>query len=237
MWTAFAVGGAAMPPSDEDALARMRSGDHDAYVILYERYSGAARRLASPILPRSDVDDVVAEVFAASFAASFAAIRRGRGRRDDFGPYVLSAVRRECYRSLRRRGRRRETPANRTKWSDRPCSSSLPTTRSGRCSTRRFAEPADRLVVDRGRRAEPRGDRRAHRHHRAGGRRHGDAGPPCPGRGVPRGSLGWRRAAFATRLSRRQEIAGRRGARDRQRPQAWTCPGTCLPLRRLRERA
>jgi RNA polymerase sigma factor (sigma-70 family) len=90
-------------PSDEAILARMRSGDDGAYVLLYERYVGAARRLARSILhSRNDVDDVVSEVFAGTFAA----IRRGRGPRDAFGPYLLSSVRRECYRSWRRRGRR-----------------------------------------------------------------------------------------------------------------------------------
>ncbi len=93
-------------PSDADVLARMRNGDHGAYVLLYERYVGPARRLARSILHRScEVDDVVSEVFAASFAA----IRRGRGPKDAFGPYVLSSVRRECYRSWRRHGKQRET--------------------------------------------------------------------------------------------------------------------------------
>ena len=84
------------PASDAEILQRMRDGDHAAYVVLYERYVGSAVRLAHSILRRGDVDDIVAEVFAATFAA----IRRGKGPVDDFGPYVFSAVRRECYRVL-----------------------------------------------------------------------------------------------------------------------------------------
>ena len=56
----------------------------------------------------ADVDDVVSEVFAAAFRA----IRRGKGPADDFGPYVLRSVRRECARSWRRRARRRESPSD-----------------------------------------------------------------------------------------------------------------------------
>ena len=86
------------PAPDAEILQRMRDGDHGAYVVLYERYVGRSVRLAQSILRRGDVDDIVAEVFAAAFAA----IRRGKGPTDDFGPYVLSAVRRECYRASRR---------------------------------------------------------------------------------------------------------------------------------------
>jgi RNA polymerase sigma factor (sigma-70 family) len=94
---------------DAAVLQRLRRGDTDAYAVLYGRHAGRARRLAGSLLGNAaDVDDVVAEVFSASFRA----IRRGKGPADDFGPYVLRAVRRECARSWRRRAHRRESPSD-----------------------------------------------------------------------------------------------------------------------------
>jgi RNA polymerase sigma factor (sigma-70 family) len=90
--------------SEAEILRRVRNGDVATYGVLYERHLGAARRLARSLLAdRSDADDVVAEVFAATFAA----MRKGRGPADDFRPYMLTAVRRECQRTWRRGGRQR----------------------------------------------------------------------------------------------------------------------------------
>ena len=90
--------------SDAKVLRRMRGGDDAAFAILYERHVGAARRLARSLLrERADVDDVVAEVFAAAFRA----LQRGKGPADDFRPYVLRSIRRECARTWLRQARRR----------------------------------------------------------------------------------------------------------------------------------
>ena len=90
--------------SEAELLRRVRNGDVATYGVLYERHLGAARRLARSLLADpSDADDVVAEVFSATFAA----MRKGRGPADDFRPYVLTAVRRECQRTWRRGGRQR----------------------------------------------------------------------------------------------------------------------------------
>ena len=97
------------PEPDAAVLQRLRRGDTDAYAVLYGRHAGAARRLAGSLLGNAaDVEDVVSEVFAAAFRA----IAHGKGPADDFGPYVLSSVRRECARSWRRRARRRELPVD-----------------------------------------------------------------------------------------------------------------------------
>lgn len=87
---------------EADILARVRRGDRHAYGLLYERHVANARRVARAVMHRSgDVDDAVAE----AFAAAFAAIRRGKGPRDCFGPYIKSCVRHECFRLMRRSGR------------------------------------------------------------------------------------------------------------------------------------
>nr|MBA3287832.1 sigma-70 family RNA polymerase sigma factor [Acidimicrobiia bacterium] len=90
---------AAGEQSDADVLRKVRRGDRIAYGLLYSRHVGAARRLARGILGRRpEADDVVAEVFASTLAA----LDGGRGPVDAFAPYLLSSVRYECYRVLRR---------------------------------------------------------------------------------------------------------------------------------------
>ncbi len=90
--------------AEAPVLQRVRDGDAAAFGVLYERHLGAARRLARSLLADpSDADDAVSEVFTAAFAA----MRKGRGPRDDFRPYVLTSVRRECQRAWRRGARQR----------------------------------------------------------------------------------------------------------------------------------
>lgn len=87
---------------EADILRRIQRGDRHAYGVLYERYVAGARRVARAVLrSNTDVDDAVAE----GFAAAFAAIRRGKGPRDCFGPYIKSCVRHECFRLMKRAGR------------------------------------------------------------------------------------------------------------------------------------
>jgi RNA polymerase sigma factor (sigma-70 family) len=88
--------------SDSAILELVRRGDLRAYVVLYERYVGAAGRVARSLLRNpADADDVVSEVFASVLSV----IQRGKGPRDGFGPYLMASVRHECYRAQRRRGR------------------------------------------------------------------------------------------------------------------------------------
>jgi RNA polymerase sigma factor (sigma-70 family) len=73
-----------------------------AYVVLYERHVGAARRLARSLLRNhADADDVVSEVFASVLAV----IQRGKGPRDGFAAYLMASIRHECHRARRRRHR------------------------------------------------------------------------------------------------------------------------------------
>jgi RNA polymerase sigma factor (sigma-70 family) len=88
--------------SDSDVLALVRRGDRLAYVVLYERHVGAARRLARSLLRNhADADDVVSEVFASVLAV----IQRGKGPRDGFAAYLMASIRHECHRARRRRHR------------------------------------------------------------------------------------------------------------------------------------
>ena len=94
--------------SDSDVLALVRRGDRLAYVVLYERHVGPARRLARSLLRNhADADDVVSEVFASVLAV----IQRGKGPRDSFAAYLMASIRHECHRARRRRHR---TPVSTT---------------------------------------------------------------------------------------------------------------------------
>ena len=91
--------------SDADLIAAARSGDAEAYGVLYQRHSAAADRLARQIVKRpADVDDVVAE----TFARVLYAIKRGLGPAQAFRPYLLTAVRRVAIDLIR--GQRKQIP-------------------------------------------------------------------------------------------------------------------------------
>ena len=84
--------------SDAELITAVRSGDADAYGILYQRHAHAARRVARHITPSpADVDDVVAE----TFVRVLAAIRRGGGPAEAFRPYLVTAARRVALDHLR----------------------------------------------------------------------------------------------------------------------------------------
>lgn len=98
--------------SDADLIAAARSGDAEAYGVLYQRHSAAADRLARQIVKHpADVDDVVAE----TFARVLYAIKRGLGPAQAFRPYLLTAVRRVAIDLIR--GQRKQIP---TEESDLP---------------------------------------------------------------------------------------------------------------------
>jgi RNA polymerase sigma factor (sigma-70 family) len=91
--------------SDADLIAAARSGDAEAYGVLYQRHSAAADRLARQIVKHpADVDDVVAE----TFARVLHALKRGLGPAQAFRPYLLTAVRRVAIDLLR--GQRKQIP-------------------------------------------------------------------------------------------------------------------------------
>ncbi|HYK32574.1 MAG TPA: sigma-70 family RNA polymerase sigma factor [Streptosporangiaceae bacterium] len=101
------------PPSltasagDADLIGAARSGDADAYGVLYERHAAAARRLASQIVKTpADADDVVAE----TFARVLYALRNGNGPAEAFRPYLLTAVRRVAIDLVS--GQRRQIPTD-----------------------------------------------------------------------------------------------------------------------------
>src|SRR6266699_5920033 len=84
--------------SDAELITAVRSGDSDAYGILYERHSPRALRLARQISGgEADADDIVAE----TFAKVLAAIKGGAGPTEVFLPYLLTSVRRVAYDHVR----------------------------------------------------------------------------------------------------------------------------------------
>ena len=86
--------------TDEQLVARVRSGELDAYDVLFERHNASARRVARAALgDATDVDDVVAE----AFASVLGALQRGNGPREGFVGYLVSTVRHEAFRANRRR--------------------------------------------------------------------------------------------------------------------------------------
>jgi RNA polymerase sigma factor (sigma-70 family) len=74
---------------DAALLARVREGDDAAYGELWARHAAGARRVASRLVPRADVEDLVSE----AFERTLAAIRSGRGPESTFFPYVARALR------------------------------------------------------------------------------------------------------------------------------------------------
>ena len=98
----MAIPGDTWATSDADLVDRVREGDLEGYDELFQRHSDRARRVARAVLDNpTDADDVVSE----AFAAVLAALQRGKGPREEFAGYLVSAVRHEAYRTNRRRGR------------------------------------------------------------------------------------------------------------------------------------
>lgn len=79
--------------SDGELLRRVRTGDPDAYGMLFARHRPVAGRVARRFA-RGDDDEVVAE----AFASVLAQIRAGRGPTESFRAYLLTTVRREAAR-------------------------------------------------------------------------------------------------------------------------------------------
>ncbi len=92
---------------DATLIARVRSGDHHAYGLLYARHRDAVERLAAHLCrDRHEADDVAAEVFANTLRA----IGHGAGPSDDLKPYLLRAVRHTIIKLRTRTDTGRATP-------------------------------------------------------------------------------------------------------------------------------
>lgn len=98
----MAMPGETWATSDAGLVDRVREGDLDRYDELFQRHGDLARRVARAVLDNpTDADDVVSE----AFAAVLAALQGGKGPREQFAGYLVSAVRHEAYRTNRRGGR------------------------------------------------------------------------------------------------------------------------------------
>jgi RNA polymerase sigma-70 factor (ECF subfamily) len=96
-------------PSDAEAVARARSGDHEAFRVLVERYQGRAFRLAARVLRDDErARDVVQE----AFLKVYGALRRFEGR-SSFYTWLYRVVMNLCL-DLRRRDKR----GREVEWSD-----------------------------------------------------------------------------------------------------------------------
>ncbi|MER6993167.1 sigma-70 family RNA polymerase sigma factor [Saccharopolyspora hirsuta] len=80
--------------SDAELIDAVRSGDGEAFGLLYERHVGAAHAMARQVTKsQAEADDVVSE----AFAKVLGLLRDGRGPTDAFRAYLLTAVRHGAY--------------------------------------------------------------------------------------------------------------------------------------------
>ena len=77
------------PLSDADLVLRSRSGDAEAFAILWERHYSAGIAVARSITPTIDADDLVQE----AFTRIFQVVRRGGGPTGAFRAYLFTAIR------------------------------------------------------------------------------------------------------------------------------------------------
>jgi RNA polymerase sigma factor (sigma-70 family) len=80
-------------PSDAELILQVRSGDRDAFGVLYERHAAAARALARQYVSSADAEDVVAD----AFSKLFEMLRRGAGPDAGFRPYLYTVVRHRAF--------------------------------------------------------------------------------------------------------------------------------------------
>ncbi len=105
------VASAAEPtgPPESEIVARARSGDHDAFRTLVERYQGRAYRLALRVLADEEqARDVVQE----AFLKAYAALDRFEGR-SSFYTWLYRLVFNLCIDA-----KRRDRSANQVEWSE-----------------------------------------------------------------------------------------------------------------------
>ncbi|GGM20378.1 RNA polymerase sigma factor [Promicromonospora citrea] len=80
-------------PSDAELILQVRSGNREAFGVLYERHAAAARALARQYVSPSDAEDVVAD----AFSKLFEMLRRGAGPDAGFRPYLYTVVRHRAF--------------------------------------------------------------------------------------------------------------------------------------------
>jgi len=91
-------------PADAELITAVRSGDLEAYGVLYRRHAGAARTQARQLAgPGPEADDLVAE----AFLRVLDALRGGGGPEASFRAYLLTTLR-NTVRDRARRDRRLE---------------------------------------------------------------------------------------------------------------------------------
>ncbi len=79
----------ALAPTDEELLARTRSGDRSAYAELWQRHVQAALTFARQLTHRVDPEDLVAE----AYTQVLAAMARGNGPESSFRSYLFASMR------------------------------------------------------------------------------------------------------------------------------------------------
>jgi len=77
-------------PSDAELIARVRTGDLEAYGELFGRHQHAAVRMARQLVPPNDADDLASD----AFSKVLDALRNGGGPDISFRAYLLTTVRR-----------------------------------------------------------------------------------------------------------------------------------------------
>ena len=80
-------------PSDAELILQVRSGDREAFGVLYERHAGAAKALARQYVSPADADDVVAD----AFSKLFEMLHRGAGPDAGFRTYLYTVVRHRSF--------------------------------------------------------------------------------------------------------------------------------------------
>jgi RNA polymerase sigma factor (sigma-70 family) len=107
----------AVDTNDAQLLNMVRAGDSRALEVLFERHSGAARRLAKDlVVSPAEADEVVAD----TFTRVLALLRGGGGPTDAFRPYLLTVLQRVCDDRLQKRRGPRPVDRELTSDPDRP---------------------------------------------------------------------------------------------------------------------
>ena len=98
--------GSVVAEGDDELVSRVRAGDTEAFVTLFERHRGLARYVASRHTDNfADISDIVAD----AFAAVLESLTAGKGPDVFFRAYLLTTVRRLAYKANRAGSRTQPT--------------------------------------------------------------------------------------------------------------------------------
>ena len=98
--------GSVVTEGDDELVSRVRAGDTEAFVTLFERHRGLARYVASRHTDNfADISDIVAD----AFAAVLESLTAGKGPDVFFRAYLLTTVRRLAYKANRAGSRTQPT--------------------------------------------------------------------------------------------------------------------------------